>query len=124
MNSQSADCSPQTLWHKENLSKYSYVIDGGDKRQITEMHHSRWKARGANRRLPILIPNIGFKEFSEIKPKKLDAWLKSIEADQDSLEMICGDNKATYTGKGDSVTVTIRNINMVFKLMVMFGREI
>ena len=46
-----------------------------------------------------------------------------MQANQDSLEMICGDNKATYTGKGDSVTVTIRNINMVFKLMVMFGRE-
>ena len=98
-------------YHNENLSKYSYVIDGGDKRQITEIHHSRWKAREANRMLPILIPNIGFKEFSEIKPKKLEAWLKSIEADLDSLETICGDNKSTYTGK----EVTIPNINMVFK---------
>ena len=39
------------------------MIDGGDKCHMTE-----WTSRPENRMVPILIPNIGFKEFGEIKP--------------------------------------------------------
>ena len=75
------------------------------------MHHNRWKAREESQMLPILVPNIGFKEFSEIKPN-VQTWLKSIEADLDSLESIYSDKKETYTGINDNK----RSVSLVYEM--------
>ena len=55
---------------QENVSQYSYDVDGGENFHFTTIHHKRWKSRQENQMLPILVPNIGFKKFSEIKPNQ------------------------------------------------------
>ena len=70
-----------------------------------------WTSRPENRMVPILVPNIGFKQFGEIKPNagiknefslsitmqyhcslhpisKLDNWLTNIQADRNSIQAI------------------------------------
>ena len=49
--------------HIVNHGQFSYVIDGGEKCHITQ-----WTRRPDNGMVPILVPNIGFKQFGEIKP--------------------------------------------------------
>ena len=49
----------------KNHSQFSYVIDGGDKCHITQ-----WTPRQDNGMFPILVPNIGFKKFADIKPNE------------------------------------------------------
>ena len=83
---------------------YSYVIDGGEKCYFT-----KWSPLAEAGMVPILVPNIGFKKFSEIKPD-LETWMKNIDADTYTIEPIHktkndaeGPNadhffKETYTG--------------------------
>ena len=46
----------------QSIPQYSYVIDGGDR-----CHFTKWSPLQENGMIPILVPNIGFKQFSEIK---------------------------------------------------------
>ena len=59
----------------QSIPQYSYVIDGGDR-----CHFTKWSPLEENGMIPILVPNIGFKQFSEIKPD-LETWMKDIDAD-------------------------------------------
>jgi len=66
----------------DDIPQFSYVIDGDDKCHITQ-----WTPRLQNGMFPILLPNIGFKQYAEIKPN-LDKWLTSIRADAKSIQAI------------------------------------
>ena len=66
----------------QSVPQFSYVIDGGDK-----CHLTKWPPLEENGMVPILVPNIGFKKFSEIKPD-LETWMKNINADTYTIEPI------------------------------------
>ena len=66
----------------QSIPQFSYVIDGGDK-----CHFTKWSPLEENGMIPILVPNIGFKQFSEIKPD-LETWMKDIYADTYTIEPI------------------------------------
>ena len=66
----------------QSVPHYSYVIDGGEKCYFT-----KWSPLAEAGMVPILVPNIGFKKFSEIKPD-LETWMKNINADTYTIEPI------------------------------------
>ena len=66
----------------QSIPQFSYVIDGGDK-----CHFTKWSPLEENGMIPILVPNIGFKQFSEIRPD-LETWMKDIDADTYTIEPI------------------------------------
>jgi len=65
-----------------DIPQFSYVIDGDDKCHITQ-----WTSRPENGMFPILVPNVGFKKFAEIKPN-LETWLTNIRADKNTIQAI------------------------------------
>ena len=79
----------------ESIPHYSYVIDGGDK-----CHFTKWSPLAETGMVPILVPNIGFKKFSEIKPD-LETWMKNINADTYTIEPIHKTKNDTKTADAD-----------------------
>ena len=79
----------------ESIPHYSYVIDGGDK-----CHFTKWSPLAETGMVPILVPNIGFKKFSEIKPD-LETWMKNINADTYTIEPIHKTKNDTKTANAD-----------------------
>ena len=102
----------------QSIPQFSYVIDGGDK-----FHFTKWSPLEENGMIPILVPNIGFKKFSEIKPD-LEAWMKDIDADtytiepihktKNTIESVDLDHfyKETYTGTNFFRTILIVYSNL------------
>ena len=58
----------------QSVPHYSYAIDGGEKCYFT-----KWPPLAEAVMVPILVPNIGFKKFSEIKPD-FETWMNNINA--------------------------------------------